>query len=51
LLRPIFRGRRIQYSAFNSVIEHLGRWDLMSKFAAQTQRVAPNSYVQAPAFW
>lgn len=35
----------------NSVIEHLGGWGSMSKFAAQTRQVAPHYYVQTPAFW
>lgn len=47
----MFPDRSFDIAHSNSVIEHVGDWQRMRRFAAESQRVARNVFCQTPYFW
>nr|WP_196220727.1 methyltransferase domain-containing protein [Roseibium hamelinense] len=46
-----FEDKAFEVAFSNSVIEHVGSWANMQRFANETARVAKSYFVQTPNFW
>jgi len=46
-----FEDRYFDIAHSNSVIEHVGSWSNMKRFAAEISRTAASYFVQTPSFW